>query len=188
MTTPRKREAQPAMLAVGHCWAQQDFIQGGPLGTVVFALAAMRTATRFRVRVIYDSYFLGNFRPGALFGHLRSTSLLRRARCNRLGLRHFQWCWIFLITPRMGEAETALLAAGHPWAQQEVFQGAALSAVIFRVAAGRTEAQSTLRRIRAGDLALDFRLVVLFRHFGSPFLFRRRGYSRHCLPRFYGAR
>ena len=178
-------EARPAPLAASHCWAQQDSLQGGPPGPVVFAAAAIRAEAQSMVRVIYDNYLLGKFRLGALFGHLWSPSLLRRAGCSRRGLPHFQWVRIFLMVPRIGEAHPALLAAGHLWAQQEVFQGAAPRTVVFRAAASRTAAQSTVRRIRAGDLLGNFRLGVLFGHSWSLFLLRRAGCSCHRLPQFY---
>ena len=79
-------KARPALLAAGHCWAQQDSIQGGPLGAVVFAAAAIRAAAQSMVRVIYDFSLLGNFRFGVLFGHFLSLPLLRRVgyRCHVL--------------------------------------------------------------------------------------------------------
>ena len=112
-----KGEALPAIPTAGHLWAQQDSFQGGTPRTAVFRAAANGTAAQSTVRVIYDSYLLGNFRLGALFGHLWSPSLLRRAGYTCRGLPHFQWVRIFLTTPRVGEAQPALLAAGQPWAQ-----------------------------------------------------------------------
>src|SRR5208337_3181988 len=181
-------EARLALLAVGHCRAQQDSIQGGPLGPVVFAAAAIRATAQSTVRVIYGFYLRGSFRLGTLFGHLWNPFLLRGAGYSFRGLHHFQWFRIFFTTPGIEEARPAPLAAGHLWAQQDVFQGGALGTVVFRAAASRTAVQSMVRRIRAGDLYGNFPLVVLLGHYWSSFLLRRAGYCCHVLPRFYWVR
>ena len=71
------REALPAIPTAGHLWAQQDSFQGGAPRTAVCRAAA----TGQRQSMVRESpyYLLGNFRLGALFGHLWSPSLLRRA-------------------------------------------------------------------------------------------------------------
>src|SRR5271157_4633258 len=178
-------EARPALLAAGHLWAQQDSLQDGPPSTVVSAAAAIRAEAQSMVREIYDNYLLGKFRLGALFGHLWSPFLLHRAGQSHRGLPHFQRARKFLMMPRIGEAHPALLAAGHLWAQPEVFQGGAPGTVVFRAAASRTTAQSMVRRIHTGDLLGNFRLGALFGHSRSLSLLRRAGCSCHRLSQFY---
>src|SRR5271157_337997 len=181
-------EARLALLAVGHCRAQQNSIQGGPLGPVVFAAAAIRAAAQSVVRVIYDFYLRRDFRLGTPFGHLWKRSLLRGAVDSCRGLHHFQWVRMFFTTPRIEEPRPAPLAAAHLWAQQEMFQGGALGTVVFRAAASRTAVQFIVRRIRAGDLPGNFPLVILFGHYWSSFLLRRAGYCCQVLPQFYWVR
>jgi hypothetical protein len=67
--------------------------------------------------------------------------------------------------PVIREAQPAILAAGHPSAQQEVFQGGALGTVVLRAAANRTAAQSAVRGICRGNLLGNFRRELLFGRF-----------------------
>ena len=71
------------------------------------------------------------------------------------------------------EARPAQLAAGHGRAQHEVFQGGALGTVVFRAAAIRTVARSSVGGICRRNRLVNFRLEMLFGRFWSPAFLRR---------------
>ena len=67
------------------------------------------------------------------------------------------------LSSGIGEALPALPAAGHPWAQQDSFQGGAPRTAVCRAAASRTAAQSTVAEESAAiTCSVTIRLGVLF--------------------------
>jgi hypothetical protein len=159
---PGIREAQPTRLAAGHRWARQEAFQAGAWGTVISRAAASGTARQFTVRRIRLRVWLNNFRLGTLFGHFWRPSLLRRVEYRRRRLLQFYWARGSVRVLGIREARPALLAAGHRWARQEVFQAGTMGTVVSRAAASGTARQPIDRRIRASDRLGNFRPNVLF--------------------------